>query len=194
MRMKWTVIGIEFISLFLFWILLSGRFQLKYLVIGLIASGIVTCFTSDLLYRHQGKKTTNPSFRYMLVTAMRIFVYSFWLFWVVIKANIQIAAIILNPKMPVDPGVLYFKTGLRNRIALVTLGNSITLTPGTFTIAIKSGTYIIHYLLPKSADDLKSDLMQNKVIDVFSDNMDHTSAHKRSYISGELKSTKEIKQ
>ncbi|MFC1865478.1 Na+/H+ antiporter subunit E [Chloroflexota bacterium] len=194
MRMKWTVIGIEFISLFLFWILLSGRFQLKYLIIGLIASGIVTCFTSDLLYRHQGEKTTKPSFRYMLVTAMRLFVYSFWLFWAVIKANIQIAAIILNPKMPVDPGILNFKTGLRNRIALVTLGNSITLTPGTFTIAIKSGTYIIHYLLPKSADDLRSDLMQNKVIDVFSDNMDHASAHTRSYFSGELKSTKEIKQ
>ena len=192
--MKWTVIAIEFVSLFLFWILLSGRFQLKYLVIGLIASGIVTYFTSDLLYKHQGEKTSNLSLRYMLVTAMRLFIYSFWLFWAVFKANIQIAAIILNPKMPVDPGVLQFKTRLRNRIALVTLGNSITLTPGTFTIAIKSGTYIVHYLLPKAADDLKSDLMQNKVGDVFSDNMGYTSSHKWSYFSGELKNTKEIKE
>ena len=194
MRMKWTVIAIEFVTLFLFWILLSGRFQLKYLVIGLIASAIVTLFTSDFLYRHQGEKITSLSFRYMLATAMRIFVYSFWLFWVVIKANIQIAAIILNPKMPVDPGVLNFKTRLRNRTALVTLGNSITLTPGTFTIALKSGTYVVHYLLPKSADDLKSDLMQNKVGDVFSDNIDPPSARKRSYLSGELKSTRVNKQ
>lgn len=193
MRMKWIVIGIEFITLLVFWVLLSGRFQLKYLVIGIIASGIVTCFTNDLLYRHQENKFIYLSFRSIFFTTMRLFVYVFWLVWAIIKANIQIAGIILNPKMPIDPGILKFKTRLRKRISLVTLGNSITLTPGTFTIAIRSSTYMVHYLLPKSVEDLESGLMQNKVGDVFGDNKDPDPACKLSYFCEEPKSTKVIK-
>ncbi len=194
MRIKWTVIGIEFISLYIFWILLSGRFQLKYLVIGIFASGIVTYFTSDLLYKYQGKKAVIPPVGFIFFSMIRLVAYAVWLVWVIIKANIQIAAIILNPKMPIDPGVMEFKTRLRKRISLVTLGNSITLTPGTFTVDIRSSTYMIHLLLPKAVKDLESGLMQNKVGEVFVDNKDPSPACKWSYFSGEMESTKEIKE
>jgi multicomponent Na+:H+ antiporter subunit E len=171
-RTRWTVIGVEFVALFGFWILLSGRFQLKYLVIGLFVSAAVTCFTHSLLFKPRVTKTSADSSGYILSCAWRLAGYMVWLVWAIIKASIQIAFIILRPKMPIEPGILKCKTDLRNKVALVTLGNSITITPGSVTLEVGSGNYVIHYLLPAALSDLESGLMSNKVGRVFGDNHD----------------------
>ena len=168
-RTKWTVIGIEFGILYIFWILLSGRYQIKYLLIGLAATAIVTYLTHDLLYNPQSKKEAKNGNGLIFSSACRLPGYILWLVWAIIKANIQIALIILNPRMPIDPGMVQFKTGLRNKISRVTLANSITLTPGTITVELINNTYTIHSLVRDSAGDLESGLMQKKVGCVFSD-------------------------
>ena len=39
--------------------------------------------------------------------------------------------------MPINPQIIKFKKSMKNPIAHVTLGNSITLTPGTVTLDIE---------------------------------------------------------
>ena len=166
---KLTALGIEFVLLFLFWILLSGRYQLKYLLIGVGACAVVTYLTNDLLYNPRSRKTNTSGAGFALSCALRLIAYIPWLVWAIIKANIQVALIIMKPQMPIDPGFLKFKTQLTRKISLVTLANSITLTPGTITVDLKDDTYIIHAIVRGAASDLESGLMQNKAGAIFRD-------------------------
>lgn len=63
-------------------------------------------------------------------------IYSFRFIWEMVKANFQVAAIVLHPLRPIRPGIVKIRTGLTKDIAMTILANSITLTPGTFTVDI----------------------------------------------------------
>lgn len=56
--------------------------------------------------------------------------------WEMVKANLHVAAIVLNPKRPIKPGIVKIRTALTKDTAMTILANSITLTPGTFTVDI----------------------------------------------------------
>jgi multicomponent Na+:H+ antiporter subunit E len=171
---KWTAIGIEFIVLFIFWVVLSGRFQLKYLIMGMVAAGLVTYLTHEFIYNPRSAKK-GPGTKYMFACAFRMILYFPWLVLAIIKANIQVAGILIKPHMPIDPVLLKFETKLSKRVSLVTLANSITLTPGTITIELENGKYIVHSLVRGCAGDLETGLMQNKVARIFDDNPEITS-------------------
>ena len=48
--------------------------------------------------------------------------------------------------MPIKPGIVVIKTGLKSDIAKLFLANSITLTPGTFTLDILGNNLLIHWI------------------------------------------------
>jgi multicomponent Na+:H+ antiporter subunit E len=170
-RWKYKAVAsvIEFVLLFAFWVLISGRFQIKYLLIGVGASIVVTYLTHDLLYNSRTGKIVSSATGYSLACSLRLIAYIPWLVWAVIKCNIQMALIILNPHLPIDPGFLQFKTQLTKKVSMVTLANSVTLTPGTITVDLTNNTFIIHAINRGSASDLESGLMQNKAGAIFCD-------------------------
>jgi multicomponent Na+:H+ antiporter subunit E len=69
--------------------------------------------------------------------------------------------------MPINPGIVEFKTKLKSGLAMTTLANSITLTPGTITIDIRDGKYYVHALTKKVTDDLLSGEMENRVASIY---------------------------
>ena len=69
-----------------------------------------------------------------LLSFWRFLAYMPWLLYQIIKANIQVASIVLNHKMPIDPVFLQFNSQLKRKVAQVILATSITLTPGTVTM------------------------------------------------------------
>ena len=75
---------------------------------------------------------------YVLVLAYQIF-----------KANLQVAYIVLHPDLPIRPGVVRVRTSLKTTAARVVLANSITLTPGTFTLDLddEEGVLYVHWLV-----------------------------------------------
>ena len=54
--------------------------------------------------------------------------------------------------MPIKPGVVVIKTSLKQDMAKLILANSITLTPGTFTLDIKGDKLLIHWIYVRSED------------------------------------------
>jgi multicomponent Na+:H+ antiporter subunit E len=80
--------------------------------------------------------------------------YLFVFLWEMLKANIHVALIVLRPGKPIKPGIVKIKTGLKNETALTILANSITLTPGTFTVDIRPdrGELYIHCITVASFD------------------------------------------
>lgn len=51
-----------------------------------------------------------------------------------IIANLDVAYRVLAPSMPIEPVVLYIPLRVERPVAISTIGNSITLTPGTLTM------------------------------------------------------------
>jgi len=153
---------ITFSVMFLFWILLSCIFDAFHLLLGVVCSAIVALASHDLLVRGRRPKILLKSFKLLL--------YIPWEFWQIVLANLDVAYRVLHPKMPIDPRVIEFETTLRSDFALVTLANSITLTPGTITILVEPerGKFWVHAIAKQPADSLLVDqTMQRKVADVF---------------------------
>ena len=63
--------------------------------------------------------------------------------------------------------MIRFKTRLTSDIALVSLANSITLTPGTITMDIANGEFVVHAVSDKVANDLLTGEMERRVAHVF---------------------------
>jgi multicomponent Na+:H+ antiporter subunit E len=148
------------IILYAFWILLSGLFDAFHLTLGAICCMLVAYLFHDLLF-------ANVRAGDMRVIAVRFITYIPWLIEQIVLANIHVAALVLNPKMPINPRVLTFKTKLETDISSVTLANSITLTPGTITMDIKDGVFYVHALSKKVADDLNTGEMEDRVAHIF---------------------------
>lgn len=149
-----------FFMLFIFWVLLSGKFDLFHLTIGFICSIVVAQLTHDLLF-------ANVRVGEIWVIVWRFIAYIPWLTCQIIQANIYVAYLALSPKMPIDPQILRFRTKLESDISWVTLANSITLTPGTITMDIKNGEFFVHALDRKVADDLHAGDMEDRVAHIF---------------------------
>ncbi|HUU65162.1 MAG TPA: Na+/H+ antiporter subunit E [Dehalococcoidales bacterium] len=159
---------LQFVLLFAFWLLLSGHYQARYIVIGALAAGLVTLLSNDLFYLAlRYGENAEPKMQLVLLQLWRFLLYLPWLLSRIIMANIQVAYLVLHPKMPIDPGLLVFRTRMKKGIAQVTLANSITLTPGTITTSLENGRYIIHTLKRPLAGELEDATMQNKIARVY---------------------------
>jgi multicomponent Na+:H+ antiporter subunit E len=154
---------ITFLILFVNWVIWSGKFDAFHLALGVISCLIVTYTTHDLLFRRTRFSSND------ITEVIRLFTYIPWLIYQIVLANIHVASLVLNPKMPIDPRMIKFKTKLKKDISLTTYANSITLTPGTITADIIDGEFYVHALNKKVADDLLSGEMEKRVAHVFSE-------------------------
>ena len=72
----------------------------------------------------------------------------------VIRANLDVAYRVLHPSMPIRPGIVRMRTGLRTESARTALANAITLTPGTLTIDVtEDGRFYVHWINIETQDD-----------------------------------------
>lgn len=144
---------VTFIILFIFWILMSGRFDYFHLSLGIISCAIVARASHDLLFKDIKAKKRH-------IEVIRFIKYLPWLLHQIVLANIHIAYLALHPRMLklIDPHIIRFKTRLKKDLSLLTFGNSITLTPGTITVLIKEGHYYVHAIDRFVAEGLPGDM------------------------------------
>lgn len=155
------------VILLAFWILLSGKVDFKHLLMGLGTVLVVVWVTTPLL--HIPSEDGKRHFYAFDFPYLKYAVYWIWLLGEIVKASIDVARVVLNPKMPINPHVVQFKRPMSNPLAHTTLANSITLTPGTITMDIDEGVYTIHALTDGAADGLEDGQgeMMQRVCDIF---------------------------
>lgn len=133
-----------FLLMFVFWILLAGTNPQE-----LIVGGIISLFISLFFLRNTGIygdfRLTPKSISYFLF-------YIFIFLWELIKSNLDVALRVINPKLPINPGIVRVKTTLKSTLARTLLANSITLTPGTLTVETDGEDYYIHWIDVSSKD------------------------------------------
>jgi multicomponent Na+:H+ antiporter subunit E len=91
----------------------------------------------------------------------RLFNYLVWLFKEIFVSNLNTAKAIISGK--IEPETFTVKASQLTDVAKVTYANSITLTPGTVTTKIKDNTFEVHALNSDFGDDVRSNVMDQKV-------------------------------
>ncbi len=153
---------ISFFILFFFWVVFSGRFDGFHLGLGVVSCAIVSWFESDL-------STPDPRPIGMLRLWLNFILYFPWLIWQIFLANLHVLVLVLSPNMMdrIDPHIVKIKTRMRDRLALVTFANSITLTPGTITVNVSIyGDLSVHAIDKESAAGLPGE-MERRVARIF---------------------------
>lgn len=74
------------------------------------------------------------------------FAYAFVFLKELIKANLDVAFRVIDPELPIRPGIVKVETRLKSRLGRLLLANSITLTPGTITVESRDSTLFIHWI------------------------------------------------
>ena len=150
-----------FLIMFGFWILLSGKFDLFHMTLGVISSALVSALSGDILI-HDTRKNDR------LAVAFRFICYIPWLLYQIVLSTIHVAYLALHPKMlrRIDPTIVTFRTKLKSNVAQVALANSITLTPGTITIRVVDGVFYVHAISRKAAAGLPGE-MEDRLARVF---------------------------
>jgi len=147
-----------FVILFLIWIMFNGAITVEIAVFGVVISLIVLLFMCKFLDYSLKKELI----LYQLIPLLIL--YFITLVWEILKANVDTAKLILNPKVEVESQVVMFKSDLKTDFCRVILANSITLTPGTITAKItKDGEFIIHALDSSFTEGLDESVFVKKL-------------------------------
>lgn len=151
-----------FCVLFGIWILLSGKFEVKFLAAGLLTA-LGTAYLFLPLLTVQNKKTGEPVYLFQ-TGVLRFAGYSLWLFREIIKSSLSAAALVLRGRTDYVPQVVYFRMDFENPLAAALLAGSITLTPGTITLSVdEGGVFAVHAITKACGADVLSGEMQRRV-------------------------------
>ena len=152
--------------LFGLWVVLSGKIDGFHLGIGAITAVVVARLARNLLRLPPavGRSLDHPL---QGVAWFRVATYAPWLAWQIALASVQIARVVFDPKLPIQPRIVRFKSGLPHTLARLTLAQSITLTPGTVTLDLEEDEFVIHALTHEAADEIDKGRMQDAVHPLF---------------------------
>ena len=142
------------IALFVLWLLLSGIYTPLLIILGICSSALVAWIA------HRMNVTDHEGFP--IHFTWKAITYWPWLFWEIIKANIAVSRVILKKEFSIQPTLLRIPANQKSELGQVTYANSITLTPGTVSIAVGEGMIDVHALTQEAADDLKTGRMNER--------------------------------
>ncbi len=155
-RKHLTPLLLTFFIMFALWIILSGKFDVFHLSLGVISSAIVAFFSADLLFGNQGIKVIN-----LPASWIRFIRYVPWLLYQIFTANLYVLYLTFHPRMMelIDPRIIKFRSRLKGDLSRVTFANSITLTPGTITVYMTlDGIFSVHAIDKKSRQGLPGEM------------------------------------
>ena len=100
---------------------------------------------------------------------LRFLRYIPWLLFQVFVANIHVMYLAFHPRMMdlIDPSIVRFKSRLKSDLALVTLANSITLTPGTITVYISVYGEVTFHMIDAESGQALPWIMDVRISEVF---------------------------
>jgi len=153
-KKRFVSFALTFLICFATWIVLSGRFDLFHIGLGVIACGIVALFSNTILI---SKRRLEQLPRQWL----GFILYIPWLLYQILLANLHVMYLVLHPRMMelIDPRIIRFNSRLRKPMSLFIFAHSITLTPGTITVYVSiSGEYTVHVIDEQSGTALPGEM------------------------------------
>jgi multicomponent Na+:H+ antiporter subunit E len=150
--------GVPFIMMFIFWLILSPNVSEQSVFLGLLISLLVVIYSRDILF------TSAEMPLYHLKHFINMIRFIGILLIEIVKANIDVAKIVLNPSLPIQPQFIKVPMMLKNDMNKVIFGNSVTLTPGTLTVDITDDYFVIHALTDDAAKSMDDSFIETWVL------------------------------
>lgn len=144
------------LTLAVLWLLLSGYFDEPVL----LAMGAVSVLFVVLISRrmdvvdHEG---------HPVHLGVRVLLYWPWLLKEIFISSIDVSRVILKRNMPIHPSLFTVRARQDSTVGKVIFANSITLTPGTVTIAVDDEILTIHALTVGAASGWEESEMNRRV-------------------------------
>lgn len=158
----------------LVWMALQRSFALPDLIVGFgLGFGIIAMtqhVLRDLRPIDPNPYDNRPA-SYPLQT-WRAISLLFFALWSILKSSIDVALIVIKPKLDIQPGIVAIPLDVRSDLGITLLSNLITLTPGTVTMDMSSDrrTLYVHSINVTDPDALRDDIKQNferRVMELF---------------------------
>ena len=128
-----------FLALLVLWLVFAGSMTVSNLVLGTLISGLIPLFC------HFFMGYSSKAFLASLKKLGAMLHYLGVLMLEIIKSNIAVIKLIWRKEAP-QPNLVHFKTKLKSDAFKVRGANSITLTPGTYTVVLDGQDYAVHAL------------------------------------------------
>tara|TARA_S200000501_G_scaffold78958_1_gene70743 strand:+ start:8287 stop:8712 length:426 start_codon:yes stop_codon:yes gene_type:complete len=135
--------------------MLSGIFEPLILFLGIISCLLVAWLA------HRMNVIDDEGFPIHFI--LQAITYWPWLIWEILKANVDIALLVIKPNLEISPVLFKSKVSQKSNVGAVTYANSITLTPGTITLALNDDNVEVHALTEGAADEVLSGRMDRRV-------------------------------
>lgn len=135
--------------LFILWIILNGRITLEIILFGIAVSALVSFFSMRVL---GWRPSTDAA---IITNAAVLALYFLNLIWEIIKASASVMDLLISREKQPDPVIIEFDSEFTSSFVNVLLANSITLTPGTYTVFHKKNHFAVHCLIPEFAEGIE---------------------------------------
>jgi multicomponent Na+:H+ antiporter subunit E len=144
-------------TLFGYWLLLSGHYTPWLVISGAVLSVLVVAFC---LFKGITDEEGFP-----IEKLPRALIYWPWLGWQIVLSALQVTRLILHPRLPISPTMVKVDALQNSAVGLTTYANSITLTPGTISVEIseRGKTIWVHALTRENAQGFADDQMNRRV-------------------------------
>jgi len=137
------------------WLLWSGLYNPLLISLGVLSS-LLVLFLSNRMGFFERRV-------FSLHLIARLVPFWGWLGVQLIRSNLDVARVVLDPRLPISPTVIRLKAQPQGPVGQAILGNSITLTPGTVTLDDHEGDLLVHCLTREGADALLEGEMNRRV-------------------------------
>ena len=144
-----------------FWVLLSG-----YWIPLIIALGVGSIILCVMIAR--GMDVCDHEGHPIHLTLPRL-KYFPWLIKEIVMSNLTVAKAILGAPNAVRPQVLRVRASQSDALGQTVYANSITLTPGTVSIAVEDDYITVHAIMDETADGLRTGDMDARVCELMGD-------------------------
>jgi len=128
-----------FVILLALWLVFAGSLTVTNLILGVLVSGLITL----LCTKYMGYNTKR--FYRGFSKADEIAVYIAYLLKEIVRENFAVLRFIYRREQP-KPVLVRFHGGVQRDSLRVLVANSITLTPGTYTVKLEGDEYAVHAL------------------------------------------------
>lgn len=142
------------------WLVLSGHYTGFLLAVGAVCTALVVY----VALRMEVVDEEGVPFVHL---GPKLLAYIPWFMLEIVKSNLEVTRVILQPKMPINPRLFTVRGQQRTDLGRVIFANSITLTPGTITVEAAPGKLVVHALDGASGEDLVEGALERKVGEVF---------------------------
>ncbi len=148
---------VPFALLLGFWLVLTPDRSAPSLAVGAAVAAAITAFCRDILFTQAELPLYHPRTwpRYLALFGR--------LLLEIVKANIEVAGTVLNPRLPIRPQFVKIPLTAETEFNRTVYANCITITPGTLAVDLGKDHMLVHALTDDAARQVSENFIAPKL-------------------------------